>query len=258
VLGAVSCISESHAAIAISRGGAKKTYAHRDPNEDACGFAFSPAGTVLAVADGHAGSDAAQIAIEYAINQLAPRLLAADAAGPADHWRERAVELGLEVHQQILRSVETVAQYPPRTTLALAVVRPQENQLAWMSVGDSLIFRVDAEGIAALGCKPERVVYLGSPRDDHDRLSLGIYAGVTSLEGAQAIALATDGLSEEGIGVPDPLEAVRKAIDGAATAETLELRPLDAARGLAEIANQAHRDQKAGDNIATAVTWLLT
>ena len=39
-LGAIDAVSEGHAAIALSRGGARKPYAHVDPNEDSALFAY--------------------------------------------------------------------------------------------------------------------------------------------------------------------------------------------------------------------------
>jgi hypothetical protein len=53
----------SHIAIGISRGRFPKAYAHIDPNEDAVSAATDDTTTVLAVADGHNGFDAARTAI---------------------------------------------------------------------------------------------------------------------------------------------------------------------------------------------------
>src|SRR5262249_52635469 len=41
LLGAVAALAERRVAIALSRGGASKNYSHRDPNEDACAFAWT-------------------------------------------------------------------------------------------------------------------------------------------------------------------------------------------------------------------------
>ena len=67
--------------------------------------------------------------------------------------------------------------------------------------------------------------------------------------------LATDGLSEKGIGVADPGAAVAEALREAGSAEP-DLQALHAARGVARRAMEAHRKQRAGDNIAVAVLWL--
>jgi hypothetical protein len=67
--------------------------------------------------------------------------------------------------------------------------------------------------------------------------------------------LATDGLSERGIGVDEPERAVREAVEEAALAPPAR-RPLAAARALLERACGAHRRRVSGDNAACAVVWL--
>jgi hypothetical protein len=75
-----------------------------------------------------------------------------------------------------------------------------------------------------------------------------------SLEDVEAVVLATDGLSERGIGVTDPAAAVTDAVAASADVDAV-LRPSVLARGLLETALDAHADQRAGDNIAVAC-WL--
>ena len=50
-IGQIACVAEDELALAISRGGAAKRYAYKDPNEDAAGFATGTGGRLLAVAD---------------------------------------------------------------------------------------------------------------------------------------------------------------------------------------------------------------
>ena len=69
--------------------------------------------------------------------------------------------------------------------------------------------------------------------------------------------LATDGLSERGIGVEAPAAAVADAVDRAGRTDE-PVRPLEAARGTVETALAAQRAQGAGDNVASAVAWLDT
>ena len=255
VLESISCVAEGPAAIAISRGGAKKTYHHRDPNEDACGFSWNERGTLLVVADGHAGADAAQVAVERVIEEHAERLLGGGTPDTGERWEHAAFELVLDIHEEILRRTEVVAEHPTRTTLSVALARPAEDWLGWLSVGDSLCFRAEPDRVWK-STLPKRITYLGSPRDDRARLANAVASGTAPLAGARAIALATDGLSEEGIGVATPADAVHRALAAAQSAPTPDLRPLDAARRIAQTANDAHREQRAGDNIATAVAWL--
>ena len=76
-IGAVDTVAEGPAAIAISIGGRKKAYHHRDPNEDAALFAFGEAGILAAVADGHRGFEAAEVTLDHL------------AAHPAQHWTDQ-------------------------------------------------------------------------------------------------------------------------------------------------------------------------
>ena len=80
-------------------------------------------------------------------------------------------------------------------------------------------------------------------------------ADVIPLEGVRAIVLATDGLSEQGIGVADPGAAVAEALHQA-EATAPELRAACAARRVAERALASHREQRSGDNLACAVVWI--
>ncbi len=60
LLGGLSAIAEGDAAIVVSRGGARKPYASVHPNEDVAAFARGEGGTLLTVADGHHGREAAE------------------------------------------------------------------------------------------------------------------------------------------------------------------------------------------------------
>ena len=76
-------------------------------------------------------------------------------------------------------------------------------------------------------------------------------SGYSDLNDTHALVLATDGLSEIGIGVPNPARAVADALksseNGAADRSALET----VAR-LGETTMQAHVENRAGDNIALA------
>ena len=78
---------------------------------------------------------------------------------------------------------------------------------------------------------------------------------VQPLGDTRALLAVTDGLSERGIGVDDPCEAVRTAIARADSAPA-DARVSVTARALVDAALAAHRTHDAGDNIAAAVAWL--
>jgi len=257
LIGSIAAIAEGRAAIALSRGGAPKTYAHKDPNEDAAGFAISCAGTLLAVADGHAGHEASEVVIARLLEAHAPRWLDAGSGDLSGRWSDEAHAMLLDANLAILKNMGIDAVETSRTTLTLAVVRPGDDLLAWASIGDSHLFRVGEDGVEALGAPEpgERIFFVGYPGEDPDSLRGKYRADTIALGGTRAVVLATDGLSEEGIGVDDPAAAVGERVSRAEAALP-DLRALEAARGIADCAVDAHRTRRSGDNVATAVVWL--
>ena len=253
-IGAVAALAEGRCAIALSRGGWAKGYAHRDPNEDATAFAFGADGMLLAVADGHGGHEAAELAVTALLTRFAEAWTHASPVGPA--WLAQAREALQILHTELVGSGSRGGNPDARTTLALALARPGEDLLLFASVGDSHVFATGAAGAADLVHPGEaRPAYLGSPSLAPEELAARAVIGSALLSGTQALALATDGLSEHGIGVPAPDAAVLEVLARAGRASP-DLRPLEAARGIVDCALSAHRRQRAGDNIATAVLVL--
>jgi len=249
--GRIAVIAEGHAVVALSRGGAPKPYAYKDPNEDGAAFARGDGGYLLVVADGHGGYEAAELAIDLLAEGFAPDWTASSAPLPA--WPELARRAVGEAHTAILDRAARGGSLESRTTLAFALVRPREDLLAWASVGDSHVFRVDAAETVELNpLGQEPVHFLGSPSRTLETLEIRIDS--QALGATRALVLATDGLSEHGIGVDVPHEAVSAAVAHAEHAKP-ELRALVAARHLLEQALAAHRRHHAGDNVATAFYW---
>jgi len=255
VIGGVSVVSEGSAAISLSQGGFKKRYSHTDPNEDAAGFALGEAGVLLAVADGHNGCDAAESAIDELMLR-AGALLTRGEITTDEQWQANALETVGAIQTALASRVAQGVRGHSRTTLALALVLPGDNLLAFASVGDSHIFRVCPNEVVDVGAHAEGLrCFLGNPADDLAALAKHSVVGVESLANTRAVILATDGISEPGIGVDVPEFSVSKCAAGADRVAP-ELRPLELARNVAEAALTAHRRHRAGDNIAAAVTWL--
>jgi serine/threonine protein phosphatase PrpC len=258
-LGAMAAVAEGPAALTISRGGARKTYDHVEPNEDAALFALGDGGWLVAVADGHSGASGSEAVVECLHSVWAPRWTAAEP--PFDEpgaWAEMALDAVLDcVHAVLSRAAER--QLPPApTTLALALVRPAEGWLAHACVGDSHVFRVDGSRASDLGWPAgvkKRSYFIGHQAGDRQREQEMSRIGCNPLSGAKAVVLATDGLSEIGIGVADPAAAALEAVSEAETSLS-DLRPLAACKGIGQLAMRAQRENKAGDNIACAVLWL--
>ena len=256
VVGAIAAIAEGHCAIALSRGGAPKRYRHRDPNEDVSGFVNGEGGSLVAVADGHGGCDAAEIAVDRLVTRYAPLWTAATAPGIDAVWESTARAAFADVNQMILQRAARDGANAARTTLAFAIVRRSDDLLLFASVGDSHVFRVDGEAAVDLASECDRqTAFLGSPQETRDTLRGKCVIGSTLLTGARAVVAVTDGISERGIGVAAPAAAVSEAVDRGATCNG-DVRPLTAARATVETALEAHRRHRAGDNVACAVAWL--
>ena len=71
----------------------------------------------------------------------------------------------------------------------------------------------------------------------------------------QAVVLATDGLSEPGIGLNDPGRAVSQAVGQAALDAPFDRRAVDTCREVVEVALRSHVQNKAGDNMGCSVVW---
>lgn len=252
-LAMTSAIAEGAAAVAISRGGFAKQYAFVDPNEDAAAFAFGPRGVLLAVADGHSGFEAAEVALEHLLENPAAHWT--ETGGPpraADGWRRHALAALADAAVHI--GLERRDGSRSRTTLTLALAIPSAGECHYAAIGDSHLFAVEPAGAREVAPAEKSSAFLGDPSlteklGEHCRL------GSFPLAGIRALVLATDGLSEEGIGVADPAASVLAALR-MAEAEPRALRPLALARGVCELACASHRAQHSGDNVAAAVLWL--
>jgi len=258
-VGNLELIAEGPAAIALSRGGARKTYSHTDPNEDCTAFALGAGGQLVVAADGHHGDLGSEAAVQTILEDFAARWTAASAPAKEESaWREQAFEALLCVNRAILE-VAGRSQLPPApTTFVLALLRPEEDLLLHLSVGDSHVFAVGRDGVVDLGGRdPEWrfTPFLGYEQANRELLETYARVGQRRMSDLRAVVLATDGLSEPGIGVADPASAV---LDQAARVESEappDRRAVDLCRGVLETALRAHRRQRAGDNMACSVLW---
>ena len=260
-LGAIGAIAEGRAAIALCCGGAPKTYFHTDPNEDSVCFAAGEGGLLAAVADGHHGFAGSECVVKYLLEAHAEAWTAAEAPFDSEpDWTREACAAVAGANQAILEEAAERHLPPTHTTLSLALVRPDQNRLVHASMGDSHIFQATEHEIRELGWNAlgrEQTHYLGYAAMHQDQAPEREQCAVACelLAGTRALVLATDGLSEHGIGVVEPRAAVREAL--AAVRElSPELRPLHACKHVMEAALAAHRRNRSGDNMACAVLWL--
>jgi hypothetical protein len=260
-IGAVAAESEGALAIAISRGGAQKQYAHRDPNEDAAVFAEGPGGVVLAVADAHEGEIAATAALEHVLADLAGPWTAAWPL-PADDWEPGAHAAFLQLNDAVRQAAARTDTPGSCTTLTLAVVRPEEGWLLYASMGDSHLFQTRGTAAVDLGVRSSSQsrralgsYFLGWGNETEASLAEKCRVGAEPLASTRAVVLATDGISERNIGLPDAEAAVTRCVLEVSS-KPPDLRPLQLARAVVETALEAQARNGAGDNIAVASLWL--
>jgi len=252
-LRAVELIAEGRVAIALSIGGAAKTYDHTDPNEDAAAFVRGASGDVIAVADAHYGFEAAEVTLEHLL--ASPAIHWADFRDGVQEasWSRHAIAALCDANAEIFRERRDATSLSA-TTLSLAVIRPDMGRILYACIGDSHLFTVSGGSATEVAPCEDRRGFLGEESDGPDALERICRIGAVPLEDVEAVVLATDGLSERGIGVTDPSAAVTSAVAASAEVEAV-LRPSVLARELLETALDAHADQRAGDNIAVAC-WL--
>lgn len=250
------------AAVALSRGGARKTYSHTDPNEDCVAFAQGEGGLLALAADGHHGELGSEAAVETLLEGFGARwTAAAPAAQDEAGWRAQLIEALLASNRAILEVAGRNQLPPAPTTFVGALIRPAEDRLVHFSVGDSHVFAVDRGVATDLGGRDPSwkfTPFLGYEQANAELLEQYANLGVRSAQGLQALVLATDGLSEPGIGVPDPPTTVGGIVARVASEAPLDRRAVDTCRAVVETAMRAHRDQKAGDNMGCSVLWLET
>jgi hypothetical protein len=258
----MAAVAEGPAAITLSRGGAEKTYTYTDPNEDACCFALGAGGSLVAVADGHHGARGAERVIRWLLGDVA-RVLTAERPrhGDRDAWAAAARQLIADAHAEVLAQADALHIAPAPTTLSVALVRPAEDLLVHASIGDSHVFVVPADSSAGTrdvaweSTGRRRTFFAGEPFPGGAPEADQMIVGCQSLAGALAVVVASDGLSEHGIGVRDPAATVDACARAAVESEA-RLRPLEAARAVTDAALAAHRANRSGDNVAVATTWL--
>jgi serine/threonine protein phosphatase PrpC len=206
-------------ALALSRGAQPKSYAHTDPNEDAALMVRLPAGVLLAVADGHNGLEAAELAIVRA-QAGADFLLAATGAD----FRVRICELLDDVRARLTRGSRS------RATLVLAALHADRVELA--SFGDAYAFRSGSPTPLI----PPNAILVGSDHSPRDIEPARWYRSCERAPG-ERVALVSDGVINF---MPDPSEI--PGLLAAATGDLACVRTiaLAALRG------------GAGDNVAVA------
>jgi serine/threonine protein phosphatase PrpC len=223
----------ANAAVALSKGRFEKVYHHVDPNEDCAAAVAGPRATLLAVADGHNGDIASEVAVSAVLEFWGYDPPAADLDD------ELVVATLTAINDAILLRTQDDGSPAPdsRTTLMVAFVTPARVQ--WASLGDSGLYLAERRGVRRLDTPSHFFAgYLMSAEEIDMRSS----RGALDLDGSNTVVAVTDGLMEFS---RDPEVAIATALE---TSD--EGPPVDAARAVVREAFQAG----AGDNVAVALS----
>jgi len=259
-LGGLELAGVGSAAVGLSRGGARKTYSYTDPNEDCVAFAVGEGGQLVVAADGHHGELGSEAAVQTILDEFAGRWTAAEApVRDPDDWRDLGLDALLRANRAILEIAGRNQLPPAPTTFTVGLLRPAEDVLLTLSVGDSHVFAIEhGQAIELGGRDPEWkfTPFLGYEQAKREMMEKYSVIRTRSLVDLRALVLATDGLSEPGIGVEDPGRAVLGTVSRVALDAPHGRRAIDTCRGVVEVAMRAHRAQKAGDNMGCSVVWV--
>ena len=208
-------------AIGISRGRFRKGYPHIDPNEDAVLASTDDSTTVLAVADGHRGFNAAHAAIGAI----------AEASGvTADLSPDAAVRyLANAAAASVEGTVPLLDEPRNRSATALTIAVVRHGSLATCTIGDTACFVVAQRRVACLGSPTPFLSSTGSTRS--------VAVQTASVASGSTVVVTSDGFIDF---VGSPYRAMREA------------RGLSVGAAVAHLIDAAFVGG-AGDNIAIAM-----
>jgi serine/threonine protein phosphatase PrpC len=180
------------------------------PNEDAIGVSILGSDIVLAIADGHWGRDASELAVSMAVD------LIREGSRPSKESETRARMFALfeQVNSELYRIATSVPGAPAsETALIVCHVReiPTGKYLYWASFGDSYLFLLRSGKLKQLNSlNPFWLGYLSKLSESAETKNIlmrflsdearyvgvasGLETGIEKLESGAIVFLCTDGL----------------------------------------------------------------
>lgn len=199
------------------------------PNEDCVGVSVSESEMVLAIADGHWGRDASQIAVSKAVDLLRT----ANHPSQDSEIQARLFALFEQVNDELYEIATSAPDAPAsETTLIVCHVRqaPSGRYLYWSSFGDSYLFLLRNGELRQLNSLNSFWLgYLSKLSENTDTKSIlmrflfneahyvgvasGLETGTKNLETGDIIFLCTDGLvGSDREPEPSILEGIKKIL----------------------------------------------
>ena len=268
-IGGLELISEEPTAIALSRGGARKTYTHTDPNEDSVAFAQGPVARCcsrpMVITASWAPRPACAPFSKAMPRSGRPKRPPISLRGESDakrwqeDWKAEGRRALMRANQAILEIAGESGLPPAPTTFVVALVRPAENLLLHLSVGDSHCFAID-RGLASTWADEGPIGDSRPFSDTNRRVKSCSRSTRSSVCAAYAICARWSwrrtAFRSPGIGVSNPAESIFGAVGQVELDSPRERRATDLCRSVVEVALAAQRRQKAGDNMGCAALWL--
>jgi serine/threonine protein phosphatase PrpC len=208
----VQALEDDKAALGTSPGVTPK------PNEDAAGATVFDADTILALADGHWGREASELAVSKAVELIGPQNLQVS----ENETRARLFSLFEQINNQLYDMAASTPSTTPETTLVVGHIKETEDGkfLYWASFGDSYIFLLRKEMLKQLNSLEARWLgYLSKLSEKNEARAVllktlvdktryvgvagGLETGMEKLEPGDILFLCTDGLIGSDI-EPDP------------------------------------------------------
>jgi serine/threonine protein phosphatase PrpC len=206
-------VESPNVALATSVGVSSK------PNEDAIGVATVGMEMVLAIADGHWGREASEIAISKAMGLIGPEIR----PSLESETRAKLFSLFDQVNTQLyeLRTSDPGALTPETTLIACHVKQTDSGKcLYWASFGDSFLFVLRSGQLRQINSlHPRWLGYLSKLSEKTDSRAIlmrfltdearymgvasGLETGIEKLEFGDIVFLCTDGLVGSDT-APDP------------------------------------------------------
>jgi serine/threonine protein phosphatase PrpC len=223
-LGSAGC--PAGGGIALSRGSRPKTYPHVEPNEDGTLYFCNAAGELAAVADGHNGAYASEIALDE-VRKWAPRLI-----------ESQADAFAAEIEALVDRLETRVAEVAPART-CLLLVAARGRLCHWANFGDSSLFRAAERD----QLHPPNSLILGGPLGSWSMSKTPPWWGSFEREPGERVAALTDGVTNFIPNEGEIHKTLRAAEDDVSAAVRLCQRAMLGG---------------AGDNVAAAVLGTYT
>ncbi len=171
-------------AVALSRGKFRKGYPHLDDNEDAVLAATDGAMSLLAVADGHSGFDAARASVE-ALEEAIPTLFEMAAGDP-----EAALRHGFSLARDAVALALAELEEPRRSSrTALVVCLAGEGQAVVANLGDT-------RAVQRSGRRARSLVGGSSPFLDADTSLDKLETRVVRLTRGDQLVVVSDGVPD--------------------------------------------------------------